>query len=261
MVNEKELGTVIELHQRYLRGEAGGVCADLSNKLIKDVDLSGINLSRANLEEAALINVRMVKSKLNGANLRNATIFNSDFTDAYMSYANLICAKFRGTSLALADLSFSDMRYAVFINTDFFHADICGVNMYGSNLRSAYNVHSVKTNATTLFYNLLCPEEGSFVGWKKCKSDTIVKLLITDNAKRSSATTRKCRCSEAVVLDIQHLDGSKYESNYTHSMSDPFFVYRIGKTVKVEDFCENRWNECSEGIHFFITRDEAVNYR
>ena len=23
---------------------------------------------------------------------------------------------------------------------------------------------------------------------------------------------------------------------------------------------ENRWEECSTGIHFFLTRDEAVNY-
>lgn len=27
------------------------------------------------------------------------------------------------------------------------------------------------------------------------------------------------------------------------------------------EFDKNRWDECSEGIHFFITRDEAVNYR
>ena len=25
-------------------------------------------------------------------------------------------------------------------------------------------------------------------------------------------------------------------------------------------FDTNRWNECAPGIHFFITRQEAVNY-
>ena len=32
------------------------------------------------------------------------------------------------------------------------------------------------------------------------------------------------------------------------------------KIVEVEGYDENRWNECSAGIHFFITRDEAVMY-
>ncbi|MCE5225751.1 MAG: DUF5758 domain-containing protein [Porphyromonadaceae bacterium] len=30
--------------------------------------------------------------------------------------------------------------------------------------------------------------------------------------------------------------------------------------VKVDDFDENRWNECSSGIHFFIAREMAVQY-
>lgn len=32
------------------------------------------------------------------------------------------------------------------------------------------------------------------------------------------------------------------------------------KHTEVADFDENRWNECAPGIHFFITRDEAVRY-
>lgn len=32
------------------------------------------------------------------------------------------------------------------------------------------------------------------------------------------------------------------------------------ETVSVADFDENRWNECAPGIHFFITREEAVRY-
>lgn len=37
-------------------------------------------------------------------------------------------------------------------------------------------------------------------------------------------------------------------------------MYEVGKTVSVDDFDENRWHECSTGIHFFITREEAVRY-
>ena len=34
----------------------------------------------------------------------------------------------------------------------------------------------------------------------------------------------------------------------------------VGDIVRVDNFDKNRWNECSTGIHFFITRQEAVDY-
>ena len=36
--------------------------------------------------------------------------------------------------------------------------------------------------------------------------------------------------------------------------------YRVGETVRPDKWDENRFNECSNGIHFFITRIEAENY-
>jgi hypothetical protein len=38
------------------------------------------------------------------------------------------------------------------------------------------------------------------------------------------------------------------------------FAYKVGDMVSVDDFDTNRWNECAPGIHFFITRQEAVDY-
>lgn len=110
-----------------------------------------------------------------------------------------------------------------------------------------------------------CPEFGSFVGFKKARAsildetDVIVQLQITENAKRCSATSRKCRCDEAIVLSILSLDGSKSYSSAV-SKHDNYFLYKVGEKVRVDDFDDNRWNECSTGIHFFITRDEAVDY-
>ena len=34
----------------------------------------------------------------------------------------------------------------------------------------------------------------------------------------------------------------------------------IINVVSVNDFDTNRWKECSTGIHFFMTREEAVEY-
>lgn len=37
-------------------------------------------------------------------------------------------------------------------------------------------------------------------------------------------------------------------------------MYTVGKIVTVDNFDTNRYEECAPGIHFFITRKEAVDY-
>jgi hypothetical protein len=106
---------------------------------------------------------------------------------------------------------------------------------------------------------MICPEEGSFIGYKSA-SGKIVKLLIPKDAKRSSATTRKCRCDKAIVLAIYELDGSVSKVTEVSSNRDSNFIYKINKKVVVDDFDSDRWNECSTGIHFFMQRHEAVGY-
>ena len=36
--------------------------------------------------------------------------------------------------------------------------------------------------------------------------------------------------------------------------------YEVDKTVEVTDFSEDRQSECAKGIHFFINRQEAIDY-
>ena len=106
---------------------------------------------------------------------------------------------------------------------------------------------------------MVCPEEGDFIGWKRA-GDKIVKLHIPQDALRSSATTRKCRCNKAEVIEIYNIDGTIADERIVSSGYDFSFTYEVGKTVEVQDFDTNRWNECTRGIHFFINRQEAINY-
>lgn len=131
-------------------------------------------------------------------------------------------------------------------------ADLSRANLSGANL------DGVIADECTSGYFSACPEDGAFVGYKKCSENRIVKLLIPEDARRSSATTRKCRCSKAVVLEITGIDGRQYDT--AESRYDRAFVYKVGETVEVENFDGNRWHECSRGIHFFITRAEAEAY-
>jgi hypothetical protein len=121
------------------------------------------------------------------------------------------------------------------------------------------DLSNIDVSEKTAFLLQQCPSEGSFVAWKKAE-DKIVKLLVTEDAKRSSATTLKCRCSKAKVLAIENIDGSESGLKEVVSSYDSDFVYRVGETVEVENFDDNRWNECSTGIHFFIAREMAVKY-
>ena len=155
-----------------------------------------------------------------------------------------------------ANLSGADLSGANLSGANLYRADLSGANLSGADLSGA----NIGLELLNKFFPICCPEYGSFVGWKKCRDDAIVKLEILESAKRSSAYGRKCRCSDAKVLAIQNIKGDDYGVTEIASCRDKNFIYRIGEIVKVDDFDEDRRNECSTGIHFFITRQEAVDY-
>ena len=157
-----------------------------------------------------------------------------------------------------ANLSEANLYGANLREADLRGADLSGADLRGAGLSGA-DLSEVKYDETTTMYALACPEKGAFIGYKKA-GGYIIELQIAEDAKRSSATSRKCRCSKAKVLSITNLDGSKTELKQVCSNYAPDFIYKLGETVEVNDFFEDRWKGCAPGIHFFITREEAVNY-
>ena len=61
------------------------------------------------------------------------------------------------------------------------------------------------------------------------------------------------------MLEIKEIETGK-KVDEVNSNYNPFFTYKAGEIVSVDDFDDNRWNECSTGIHFFISRENALNY-
>ena len=136
----------------------------------------------------------------------------------------------------------------------------------GANLRDADLVGADHRDAKYIpFIPMACPTDGDFIGWKKVnygEKNYLVKLMVPADAKRCSSTGRKCRCSKALVLDISLLvDGKEAgkEKNVINNRYVPT-LYEVGKVVEPDSFDENRFKECSHGIHFFIDRQEAINY-
>ena len=176
---------------------------------------------------------------LSGLDLRNANLYRVNFNKA---------------NLREVDLRNADLNYTYLYKTDLSYADLRHANLNGAFFREANLL------GTKIDYPITCPETGSFIGYKKAIYGYIVKLQICEDAKRSSATTKKCRCSKALVLAIENIDGSDSGLQEIESGFDHCFVYRIGEIVEVLDFDDNRWNECAPGIHFFTDRQDAVAY-
>ena len=195
----------------------------------------GVSLAKANLAGACLAVADLEGANLAGADLSWADLSWADLADANLKEANLKEANLKGAFIEGADLT---------------EADITGANINWAKLNGAKNIPYIP---------LACPSEGAFVAWKKVDGKYLVKLQIPEDARRSSATSSKCRCDKAMVLDITSLDGeTHFDEVVNHNYKAA--TYKVGEFVYPDSFDENRWNECSHGIHFFINKEEAINY-
>lgn len=230
-------------------------------------------------------NVKFDRSQLVYVEFDNCTFINCKFCDCLLSKTQIINCQFD-------DIYFSE---SIFISVSIFnlslingsssHIQFCMLKYTTIDINSADHAKlklrdsvcykfSVLQNSekyilckTTTNYYSHCPETGSYIAYKKAyvqskvyaDIDVIVKLQILANAKRSSAGGNKCRASAAKVLSISSINKKTYYKK-AFSMFDPDFIYEVGKIVKVSNFNENRWDECAEGIHHFLTRKEAEVY-
>ena len=236
------LSNILKRHEMWLKSEKDGECANLEGANLKCANLKG-----ANLKGADLFSVDLRKANLRGINLEGTDLFSSNLEGANLEGGNLEGADLRNANLKDTNLYGVDLR----------NANLKGANLEGANLRNA-NLENIQTDVYTIGYNLACPEEGSFVAYKKA-GRCIIKLLVLKDAKRSSATTAKCRCNKAKVLDIENIK-TGLKITKVHSDYDPSFIYKVGEIISVDNFDNDRWRECAPGIHFFMNRENAINY-
>ena len=132
-----------------------------------------------------------------------------------------------------ADLYGADLRDA-----DLSYANLSGANLSGANL-PAFS---------------LVPEESSFIAWKKLRNGVVAKLLIPAEAKRTSSLVgRKCRAEFIEVLSLS--EGTSCSGQF-----DELTIYTVGETVKADSYNDDIRLECTHGIHFFVTKQEAIDY-
>ena len=223
-MNKEELKEVLEKHKMWVKGDKGGVRANLSGADLSRADLSEANLSESNLSEANLSESNLYGANLYGANLSGAYLYGAKLYGANLSRTNLSGANLSGAYLSGAYLS---------------RANLSGANLSGANLSGARLPHFQ-----------ICPEEGSFIGWKKLSGGVIAKLLIPSAAKRTSTLVgRKCRAEWVEVISGCGWDKHSGKTEYV-----------AGKTVYPDKYDGDIRVECTHGIHFFMTRKEAEEY-
>ena len=244
-LSKRKLNKVLQLHKKWLNGEEDGKCANLSYMDLTGADLSGVDLSYAKIHNTILTNANLSYSIFNYVDFSYTNFFKANLEGVEMKYSNLKGVDFLGAFLRGVDFYQADLSFAT----------INGANLEGTNLIEA-NLKTIHYDSCTAFFTLQCPEKGKFIGYQKIK-DKVVELLILEDSKRSSATTRVCRASKVRVLSITDTDGN--DSGLMEILDNKDNItYRIGGIIEIEDFDDNRWKEYGKGICFYITRDEAI---
>lgn len=221
-----------------LAGQKSNMSLSLREASFEDMDLSGFSLSGIDFTLGSFQNVRLDGVDFSGSIIENVLL----------DGCSMKGASFRNASMKTASLRYCDMR----------NCDIRGASLFGAVLEYA-RLDGIISDEKTQWFRMHCPEKGALLGYKKCVNDRLVQLLIPADAKRTSATLPSCRCSKAKVLTIKSFDSTK-EFDEAWSLVDENFVYHKGQWVEVLDFNEDRWMDSTTGIHFWMSREEAIAY-
>ena len=201
--------------------------------------------------------------------IRNVVFIECSFGWVYFWEAKLSNVKFLRCNFFSTTFSYAEFDNCVFEDCSLYSNDFDGAKFYETDFNyCALNNCSFCRTTNPPCIPFSCPSHGEFIGWKGLERGGeyyLIKLRIPADAKRSSANSRKCRCDKAEVLAIYRLNCSQLPIEYEeidevlNNNYEPT-LYKAGEMVYPDIFDENRWNECSHGIHFFIDKHSALQY-
>ena len=226
-------------------------------KFFVDADFSGADFRWADFRWADFSKADFSRADFSGATFSGADFSKANFSGADFSRANFSGANFSKANFSGADFSGADFRWADFRWANFSGADFSGATFSGADFRWA-DFSGADFSGTKFDYRIT-PEEGSIIVWKKADNH-IIKLKVDCKNISGGLVSRKLRTDKAEVLEIQNLDGTESGLTSIESNYDNNFRYDIGKTVTVNNFVRDDKIDCDTGIHFFLTRDEAVRW-
>lgn len=199
---------------------------------------------------------------MTGLNLKRATFDRCNLNGTDFSYSDLDHVAFYNNDLRGMKLCRCKARGCSFRFQDMTGIDLSGANIYASVLEDAMNQDKVIIDDDTKWYKMRCPEFGkAFIAWKCCTDLRVVQMLVPPDAKRCMSTLETGRVSRVKVLSIKSIDESE-RFTWAQSTVDPDFYYEVGKWLEpANGFQEDRWKDSSQGIHFFLEREQCVAYQ
>lgn len=235
------LRAIIFAHRKFLEGDPEGVCIDLRGANLTGVNFRGLDLRQANFARA----------NFEGADLRKANLAGSNLCAANLHRVKIKGADLSGAVLTRAFAAFVDFSDANLDGTDFYAADLIGVKWGNAQWGESWEARVQQAKFR------IAPE-GDIIGWKKLRGGQIAKLLIPKEAKRSNGFNRRCRAEYAQVLSIIDSNGKPVAEGTSRRDTD--LKYVVGEIVRPDGYDEDWKNECSYGINFFTTFEEAEAY-
>lgn len=233
---------------------------NLSYSIISDMYYKYCTFSKLDLSRSSFYNCNFIDCTFINCSI-NHTIFDScTFNTTQVNSSMFIESIFR-------NCKFTEFKFKHSFGTSvtFDSCDVERMKLQSSSFMNSFvlssDLSAVDQDVESTGFEICCPEEGEFVAYKKLRHNIIAELRIPADALRSSAGSKKCRCSKAFVVSLTTVSGEKTFRNSVASMYDGLLYYEENKFVEAPDFDTNRWNECSSGIHFFMHRIDAVNYK
>ena len=130
-------------------------------------------------------------------------------------------------------------------------ADLSRAVLRDADLRDAVLICAV------LLPDFQIPQEGALVVWKAVAGG-IAKIEVPAEAKRTACLiNRKCRAEFVRTLDII-VGGEAVQS--APGKHDSSVVYRVGEITQPDSYDDNPAVDCTHGIHFFLTKEEAMRW-
>ena len=223
-----------EFLKRYENGER-----DFSGIELRDVDLSGINLSdKIILRKAKLIKVNLSNSELWKADLSEANLSGSNLKSTNLWEANLTKANLTNVSLYCGNLEAANLRNAILIDTDLRYTNLTGADFTSANVEAALNLAS---------HHLFLVDES-----KNQNIELLAKLRDLTRGFRYSYSSEGSSYYDIFLWDIESRGdftleklleavGSLVEVNSIDLLEGKFYIYEFNLILEdIKQYIQNR---------------------
>lgn len=233
----------------------GGTLSEFSFTSVELDDIICVNMVINKSIFSGVVNYpSMMATKFSGTTIENTKITCGTFTNCYFSGCT-----FRNVEL----------YYCSFYEGGFDNCTFSNVKFDGGCRMEFLDFYDNSIDGDTVLPDvpLNIDADKDNIGWKcVLNPDTnyyyVCKLLIPADAKKTRGTGYNYRCSKAKVLEFLDADGNKLPDDTT--MTSAYYyrspiTYKVGEWIYPDMWDDDRWNDCTHGIHFYMEKNIVMD--